>query len=376
MGEKSKGNKSIFIIIALIIIIIALIAYIVFACKSKPQNSIVAENKGLLVLDDITIEDEDSKMVVLKVKNTSSKTFTNVTPVLIYYDADNMPIHEAWGTRISYFASGETRYVEYYDTIEEYSKVEVGLFDREDVGIEYKDLRDKISYEVEKAEEPDEDGEIRLTFKGENKFDKDVELEFQIAYYSGDKLIYEDQFGTLVEANSKFEEYEYYATKFANGTAFPEGYTYEVTLTEAVEYVDETEELDYEEDATQESSDIDVESLSDEEKIEHILFKEFKKVYGDKLASAKIYIDKMYTPEEVEKNEVLKSLDIKKDEIAFEATIDFEPAEGADPKEFMIPNGEYNKENGWVSNATRIGILTKDAKSEDGYTIRSLGTGW
>ena len=244
MEEKSKSKKIILVIIILLLVIIALCAYIVFGCKSKSKVSVSSENKGLLVLDDITIDNGDgTENIVLKLKNTSSKTFTNVTPVLIYYDLNNMPIHEAWGAKISYFAPDEIRYVEYYDITEDYAKVEVGLFDRENIGIEYKDLRDKIVYDVEKSAEPDENGEIKLTFKGENKFDKDVELEFQIAYYSEDILIYEDQFKTVAKANASFEEYEYYATKFANGKAFPEGYTYEVTLAEAVEYVDETEEV-------------------------------------------------------------------------------------------------------------------------------------
>ena len=364
MEEKSKGKKSILVIIILLVVIIALCAYIVLGCGSKSKIDVSSENKGLLVLDDVNLDKGDgSETIILKLKNTSSKTFTNVTPVLVYYDANNMPIHEAWGAKISYFAPDEIRYVEFYDITNDYAKVEVGLFDREDTGIEYKDLRDKIVYDVEKATEPDENGEIRLTFKGENKFDKDVALEFQIAYYSEDKLIYEDQFGTVVEANSKFEDYEYYATKFANGTAFPEGYTYEVTLAEAVEYVDEIEEV----------SDIDIESLSDEEKIEHALFKIFKENYGDKLEAAKIYVDKMYTPEEAKKE---INVELKKDEIAFEASIYFLPAEGADTIEFTIPDGEFDEESGWVNGVHRLGILTASDDETEKYTIRNFGTGW
>ena len=122
------------------------------------------------------------------------------------------------------------------------------------------------------------------------------------------------------------------------------------------------------------SSEIKYSDLNDEEKIEHALFQVFKSNYGDQMASAKVVVDKIYTPEEIEKNEALKSLDIKEGELAFEVTIDFEPAEGADPNIFTIPNGEINEANGWVTNVHRLGILTPDEKEE--YKIRNYGTGW
>ncbi|MBR3511634.1 MAG: hypothetical protein IKN74_01575 [Clostridia bacterium] len=122
------------------------------------------------------------------------------------------------------------------------------------------------------------------------------------------------------------------------------------------------------------SSEIKYSNLNDEEKIEHALFQVFKNNYGDQMASAKVVVDKIYTPEEIEKNEALKSLDIKEGELAFEVTIDFEPAEGADPNIFTIPNGEINEANGWVTNVHRLGILTPDEKEE--YKIRNYGTGW
>lgn len=131
---------------------------------------------------------------------------------------------------------------------------------------------------------------------------------------------------------------------------------------------------DYEIEDESSSSEIKYSDLNDEEKIEHALFKVFKDNYGDKMASAKIVVDKIYTPEEIEKNEALKSLNIKKDELAFEASIDFEPAEGVDPNIFTIPNGEVNEENGWVTDVHRLGILTPDEDEE--YKIRDLGTGW
>ena len=122
------------------------------------------------------------------------------------------------------------------------------------------------------------------------------------------------------------------------------------------------------------TSEIDYSTLSDEEKVEHALFAKLREAYGDQFESAKIVVDKIYTAKEIENNEALKSLDIKDGELAFEVTIDIEPAEGADPNVFMIPNGELNEDNGWVSNMTRLGILTPDG--DNSYTIRDFGTGW
>ena len=125
-----------------------------------------------------------------------------------------------------------------------------------------------------------------------------------------------------------------------------------------------------------ESSDIiDVESLSDEEKIEHTLFGLLRETYGDDFGSAKIYVDKMYKAEDAEKDEVLKELNLGEKEIAFEVSMDIEPAEGADVMQFTIPDGEYNEETGWVNNISRLGVLRYDAASGI-YSIDHYGTGW
>lgn len=125
-----------------------------------------------------------------------------------------------------------------------------------------------------------------------------------------------------------------------------------------------------------EESDIDVDSLSDEEKIEHVLFSLLKQTYGDDLDSAKIMVDKMYTAKEAEKEDMLKDYKLGENDIAFEATIYFLPAEGADPNQFTIPNGEYDEESGWVQEASRLGILRVNENKEPKYEITDFGTGW
>ena len=369
MEEKSKSKSGIIIAI-LLVIIIALVAYIVKTgntLQGKGQSTIT---QTLLVLDDVNFkeyEGDENEALVLKVQNTSSQTFKNVTPVLIYTDVHGMPIHEGWGPRVSYWAPGETRCIRFYDTIKDYAEVKIGLFNRED-DAEYEDLRDKIEYKVEKSDEPDEYGEIALTFKGENKADKDVILEFQIAYYSEDKLIYENGFSDVVKANSSFDTYEYLATKYYDGTAFPEGYTYEVTLVEAVNDTDDETVI------SGDLGDIEVPADTVEDKIEHAIFKLLRKNYGDDMDSAKIYVDKTYTAEEAKKIEGLKDIKLGENDVAFEVSMHIKPAEGAKVMQFTIPDGEYNEETGWVSGISRLGVLRD--KGNDEYEITDYGTGW
>ena len=360
-------KKSGIIIAVLLVIIIALIAYIIKVGNTLYEKEIT-ENRGILVLDDVNIE-EDGKLenVILKVKNISSEVINNKKPVLIYYDNNNMPIHEAWGARVGYFAPGEERCIMFYDVISDYTKVEVGFFEREDE-IQYTDLRDKVIYNVEKATESDENGEIRLAFKGENKHDKNVAATFEINYYSDNKLIYSDDFIEVLDGNSNFDTYEYYATKFDNGNAFPVGYTYETKLVEAVEIKDDSSE----EEIT--TIDLNDPNLSVEDRIESAVYKLLKNNFGDDMASAKIVVDKTYTDEQAKKVEGVKDLDLGKNDVAFEVSIEIEPAEGAKVMQFLIPDGEYDEESGWVHNIGRLGVLRLN---EDGkYEITDYGTGW
>ena len=243
------------------------------------------------------------------------------------------------------------------------------MVDREDK-VTYTDLRDKITYEVEKADTPDENGEIRLTFKGENKSDKDVVLDFEIAYYSEDKLVYMNSFIEDVGANETFDTYEYYATKSYDGTTLPEGYTYEVTLAEAVEDIDTSENEDIDEN----EKETDAPEDTIEDKIERAIFKKLRDNYGDAFGSAKIYVDKTYTAEQAKKIEGIKDLDLGENDVAFEVSMSIEPAEGADPMQFTIPDGEYDKDTGWVKDIHRLGVLKQDKNGE--YEITNYGTGW
>ena len=121
--------------------------------------------------------------------------------------------------------------------------------------------------------------------------------------------------------------------------------------------------------------DFDWTALSTEDKIKHAIFQLYKNQYGDKLASVKTIVNKVYSLEEVEKNELLKTLNIKETDYAFEVSISLEPAEGADVNQFTIPDGVYNKESGWVGEIGRLGILRYDSTNKT-YKIDHFGTGW
>ncbi len=389
--ENSNGKKTSIVTIILAIVVIALLAYIVYSNVVASKNDVstpvvnestekIVSNKTIKVVDSIEFEEyEGEKRQVVKIENISSETFKNVTPTFIFYDSNGMPVQEGWGASIRYFEPGAVRSVIIYDAIEDYSRMEVGLFDREDFGSkeDVEDLRDKITYEVEESKEADEDGELHITFKGKNNSDKEVSLNFEIGYYDGDKWFYEDDFSVLAEAKEEINTYELLKTKYANGKAFPEGYKYEVKLVEATEAIGEIgdDEEEYEDSAAKKTTKGDVE-LSIEDEIESALFDLLKENYGEKMSSAKIYVGKVYTPAEVEKNEAIKSLNLGKDDHAFECTIYIEPAEGVDPEIFLVPNGNYDKDSGWVQNISRLGVLRATGKEDPKYKITDYGTGW
>ena len=99
-----------------------------------------------------------------------------------------------------------------------------------------------------------------------------------------------------------------------------------------------------------------------------------EEAYGDKINDARIYVEKIYTSEDEEANEALRSYDLGPDEVAFEVRYELHPAEGTDVNELLAATGEYDEESGWVIEKYNLGILRP---TEDGsYTITDFGTGW
>ena len=85
-------------------------------------------------------------------------------------------------------------------------------------------------------------------------------------------------------------------------------------------------------------------------------------------------MDKIYTAEDEQENEVLKQDNLSLDEVAFEVSYDIHPAGDVDINELLVANGELDEESGWVVNKSGVGVLEP---ADDGtYTIKNFGTGW
>ena len=84
--------------------------------------------------------------------------------------------------------------------------------------------------------------------------------------------------------------------------------------------------------------------------VEKTLQDEFNnKIYKDKIENVKFDVTKIYTQDEIKKDDALKSLDIGKNDIAFEVTYRLQPKDEDDVKELTVADGEYNEETGWVT---------------------------
>ena len=98
--------------------------------------------------------------------------------------------------------------------------------------------------------------------------------------------------------------------------------------------------------------------------------------YGDGVADAKIYVEKIYSAEDEEQVPALKDMNLGPDEVAFEVKYELKPAEGTDVNLLTAANGNYDEETGWVTEKYNVGILRPSAGGESDYTIDNLGTGW
>ena len=373
--EENKKKVSILTII-LIVLVIALLVYICLTGDFiKPKNNIYG-SKGLKVIDSTFIRDayDDEGNILIELQNNSGKEYMTAEPVLIFYDNNGTPFHYAWAAQADYFGAGETQVFRYYDIVQDYARAEVGFFDDDQKTVV--DLRDKIVYTTEERKVEGEDYSYVIDFDMENTYDKELSLQFNIDYHDPKgNLVYSDEFITVLDPNTKETTYEIKYEKFGNGESFPEGTTYKAYLASAVEYVP----ADFEED---ENTNVNVEGIvlskdlvETEDKIESAMFKVLDQTYGEDYDSAKIYVEKWYTSSDVINNEMLADLNLKDTDVAFEVDMYILPAEGVDYTEFMIPNGVYDEDSGYVQNVTRVGVLRYDQES-DTYSVTDLGTAW
>ena len=111
-----------------------------------------------------------------------------------------------------------------------------------------------------------------------------------------------------------------------------------------------------------------------ETQITAALQKQLEEAYGDKIDDVRIRVDKVYTTEDEQANDILKEENLTADDVAFEVSYDLHPADGTDYNELLPANGEYDEASGWVVDKSAVGILKK---ADDGtYEITSFGTGW
>ena len=111
-----------------------------------------------------------------------------------------------------------------------------------------------------------------------------------------------------------------------------------------------------------------------EKQIKDAMMDLIKEAYGDKVDDAKINVEKIYTAEEEQENEILKEYNLGPDEVAFEVKYELHPAEGTDVNELMAATGEFDEESGWVVEKFNLGVLRPNGDGT--YKITDIGTGW
>lgn len=97
------------------------------------------------------------------------------------------------------------------------------------------------------------------------------------------------------------------------------------------------------------------------------------KIFKDEIENSRFNVTKIYTKNDVDNNDTIKSLNLGKDDIAFEVTYQLQPKDGVDLNKLMVPDGEYDEKLGWVVDINRLGILRKDNNK---YKLDNFGTGW
>ena len=101
---------------------------------------------------------------------------------------------------------------------------------------------------------------------------------------------------------------------------------------------------------------------------------QLQEAYGDKVNDARIYVEKIYTAEEEQSDELLKSYNLGPDEVAFEVKYELHPAKDVDPNELTAGTGEYDEKSGWVVEKYNVGILRPNPDGDPAYIITDFGT--
>lgn len=95
----------------------------------------------------------------------------------------------------------------------------------------------------------------------------------------------------------------------------------------------------------------------------------------DKISNIRFNVKKIYTKEEANKDDTLKTLKLGNKDLAFEVEYQLQPTDEDDIKELTAADGEYDENLGWVTGISRLGVLKYNSNSKD-YSITNFGTGW
>ncbi len=101
-----------------------------------------------------------------------------------------------------------------------------------------------------------------------------------------------------------------------------------------------------------------------------------KGAYGDNVTESKVTVSKIYSSKNEKDIPGAEELDIGDGGVAFEASFELKPAEGADTNILTIPDGYLDSESGWIKEKFILGVLRPDEENEGKYKITNFGTGW
>ena len=109
--------------------------------------------------------------------------------------------------------------------------------------------------------------------------------------------------------------------------------------------------------------------------IEKALQNYFVGVYGDKITNSRFNVTKIYSKDEEKDVPALESLNLGDNKIAFEVTYQLQPRDNTVINELTIPDGEYSDILEWITDISRVGVLSYD-KNTDTFSIENFGTGF
>ena len=112
------------------------------------------------------------------------------------------------------------------------------------------------------------------------------------------------------------------------------------------------------------------------EAVEAAMETQIDKMFGDKVTEYRIFVEKVYTPEEEQEDELIKSYELGDDEYAFEVKYELKPAEGEDTMQFTAGTGTVDETTGWIVEKYNVGILRPATEGDAPYTITDFGTGF